>query len=363
MDRVLSAILRQIDYFFTELGPERIETLYIGGGTPNSVPLPQLDDFIRRVLEKLPNRDISEFTLECNPEFVTPDFVAHTEKWGVTRLSMGIQSFNEKMLRVLERNVNLPRIEEALGYLEAFKGDYNLDLICGIPGQSFDDFKKDVRRMISRGPSHISMYTLTIEDGTPLFKQVRDKKIIPLPPEVQEKYWFWGIHELEKAGYVQYEISNFAFPGKESRHNMVYWEMRPFVGVGPGASGTFRGEKGIVRVNTPGDLDMYLEGREDSPWGMDIEVLDRKDFLIDFIAMGLRTRFGISVARFLSIFHVAFTDLFPKTINKYAKSGLMVITDELVVLSADGRALLNTILGDLFLEMDSFELNQEITWL
>ena len=250
MDDYVEALLEEAVFYSSKIETKRAEekddgpsapnwqiaTIFFGGGTPTTLPASQLI----RILECCRDRfDVSpdcEITLEANPATIKPDYLQDLRAAGFNRISVGVQSFHEKDLRLLERVHSVEEIYLTMDRArQAGFDNLSIDLMFALPGQSLTDWESNLAKAIEIYPEHISAYNLSIEPGTAFFKlQSRGQLIMP-PEDFQLEFYQMAIDRLLQAGYKHYEISNFARPGKQSRHNMTYWENREYLGLGAGA--------------------------------------------------------------------------------------------------------------------------------
>lgn len=230
-----------------------LDTIYFGGGTPSTLSPPGVAELIQRVRSQFPASD-AEVTLEANPENMTP---RRCEAWraaGITRLSMGVQSFAERDLVLLERLHGPQTIDSAVKSARAAGfGNISLDLMFALPGQSLEEWKANLERAAELRPDHLSFYGLTWHEGTPFTDQLEKGLLKESPEDLQGEMYRQGSAFLEAAGYEHYEISNFARPGRRSRHNQRYWDRRDVVGLGPGAHSSL----GLSRWRNPDDLEHW----------------------------------------------------------------------------------------------------------
>ncbi len=335
-----------------------IETIFMGGGTPSALS----PENLAPLLEACSDKAAVEWTVEANPESLDERFLDLCESAGVTRLSVGVQTMRDSLLRLLKRPASRSRTLAALELLGSrWHGELNLDYIAGIPGQSTDEVREDLALLAQFLPSHISLYQLTFEPETELVRRVERGAIVPNTREQDEDLWFAGKEALESRGYVHYEISNFCLPGRECRHNLRYWHMEPYAGVGPSAVSTVPSKDfalllrrpdlaetpgGVLRVTNTRDFKAFIGG-EDSLWGLEVESVKPEDFLLENLMMGLRLREGISVASWQRRFNRGFDEFFPGLWKKWCAEGY---ADEPIVslrLTESGRMVLDGLLGEL----------------
>ena len=300
---LIERLIRHFRFFYDSIGKPVITSVFIGGGTPNSIPLIQLERFLSAVSEHIDCVRI-EVTLESNPEYITKDFIEMINDSAVNRLSVGIQSFQPEDLQVLQRNTTAEQTmraaELAAGY---FNGAVNFDLICEIPGQTAERSLRDIELASDFGIGHISRYSLTIEENTPFYGVYSEKDDIS-----DESVYFRGIDMLISKGYQRYEVSNFSKPGCECLHNIGYWNIDPYIGVGPSAVSTFpvKSGDGFVwkRTSYPRSVTEYLHMDMEDETLHDTfdEILTPEEFLFEHFLMGLRTAKGISKKRLFGRF-------------------------------------------------------------
>jgi oxygen-independent coproporphyrinogen-3 oxidase len=251
-DRYLTALDRELELTLRE--PQPVDTIFVGGGTPTRLDPPQLSRLmavIRRWFDLTPG---GEWTVEANPGTLDEATVEILAAAGVNRVSLGAQSFQPNLLRALERNHAPDEVARAVDLVRPRFPRWSLDLIFGVPGSTLRDCETDLDTALALGPSHLSCYGLVYEKGTNLWKQWQAGQVVPVDEDVEREMYEAVIDRLEGAGLAMYEISNYARPGEESRHNMVYWANDAYFGVGLGAA---RYVRGVRSVNTR-DLSAYL---------------------------------------------------------------------------------------------------------
>ncbi len=271
----------------------RVDTVFWGGGTPGLLPPPDLERLGRAVLAA-GNVAPSEWTVEMAPSMVRPERLAVLRDLGVTRISMGVQSFDEDLLRELGRLHTSEQVYRAIDAVRASGiGNLNLDLIFALPGQTLERWHKDLDRALALAPDHISTYCLTFEDDTALWARLVRGQVRRHSEAEEAAFYETTWDRLDAAGLRQYEVSNFARPGRECRHNIATWRMQEWVGVGPSASSQFAGRR---HTNVP-SLDGWLAGL-DAGRPARVDVVDLSDALlaVDALVFGLRMNAGVDVA-------------------------------------------------------------------
>jgi oxygen-independent coproporphyrinogen III oxidase len=354
-ERILGETITELHHFSTILKNAVIDTIYIGGGTPSSVSIDLLDRFLGKI-EEIASKDVEEWTIEANPESLSEDFLAMCDSHNITRISLGIQSLDPGSLLSLGRNASEESSRRALSLVrDRWRGEINVDIISGIPGQSRTSVCNDIRESASLAkPSHISFYSLTVEKGTPLFYRVRSGETRMLSETEQDDLWLTGKKQLEKLGYANYEISNFSKPGKECLHNMKYWQMKPYLGIGPGAVSTLPGKDGtVLRLENPKSFHAFLSGAEQC-WGIELESVSPKDFLFENLMMGFRLEKGIDKEVFASRFGRSMEDLLSALWDKWRKNRIVKNSRDSYTLTEKARLTLNPILVELSEYLDQF---------
>lgn len=289
MTRVVTAIGEEWTMRASEL-TEPPSTLYIGGGTPSLLP----DDEFARLASMLPAGDVREFTIEANPDDVTAEKVKTWREAGAARVSMGVQSLVDTELREVGRRHTAAQAVEAVRLLrEGGVSNISLDLIYGLPGQTLDTWRQSLDRIIALHPEHVSAYLLSVEPGTRLYARRLAGRFTPADEDTVVAMYSYLCRAMHEAGYEHYEISNFALPGRRSRHNSAYWDFAPYVGLGPAAHGC--GSDGLRRVN-PADIRQYLARIEARTPAYTVEEETETDRLNDRILASLRRAEGLSLS-------------------------------------------------------------------
>jgi len=346
-DAFVDSLIKEIrSYSNTGYVEEKIETLYVGGGTPSLLSPEQLERVFTAVRNTF-DTDIKELTIEMNPDDVSQEYLEELRKLGVNRASMGVQSFNPDLLRFMNRAHNR---QEALKSLELLSKSgfqtFTVDLIYGNPGQSLEELEKDIRELLNFNPLHVSAYSLTIESGTRLGKQVELGRLAP-PEDDKVADHFKLLNELLcDAGIHRYEVSNYSKPGHEAIHNSNYWKHRNYLGMGPGAhSFWWEGNNDATRWNNKADLRKYLsddrEGLEEEKDTLSLEQLAEER-----IMMGLRTREGIRKNEMKDRYNYEFNDRQLNYLEK-RESEAKVQVDDSITLTDKGIAIADAIILDL----------------
>ncbi len=339
------------------LNPPSIETVYIGGGTPNSLTRSHFSRLLRGISECIRSRNskIQEWTVEINPEFLDTYQLEEMEKAGVNRLSVGVQSFRDDLLLLIGRNAGLYKTLRGLDLVSThWKGRWTMDLISLIPGSESDPLS-DLKKAMTYEPKHISLYGLTIEEGTPLQKKLLEGKIKGPGEEeagdILKTQWDF----LLEGGFTHYEISNFAAGQKdESIHNLRYWRLEPYLGIGPSAVSTIPGREGPLRIQELGKRGEYR-----------CEYIAPYSFLLEHLMTSLRTREGLSYVdisrRFGRRFVKAFRRVLEYKLRRYEENGFLEKHGRGFSFKDEGMMILDSLLLDLAGDLDDVRI-ERVKW-
>ena len=325
----------------------KLRTLYIGGGTPTALSAQQLAYLLTELPKIMDLSEVEEFTIEANPGDLDPDKIAVLKDSQVNRVSLGVQTFDNKMLKKIGRSHQEQDIYDNIRHLKQAGFDIiSIDLIYALPGQTMDQVKENVAKAIDLDIPHMSLYSLILENHTVFMNRMRRGKL-PLPKEELEAEMFeYIIEELEKAGFEHYEISNFSKPGFESRHNLVYWDNAEYYGLGAGASGYVDG----IRYKNHGPIRHYLEAVEAGKARITEEHLTLEEKMEEELFLGLRKKTGVSKARFEEKFGVSFDQRYGQVVTSLTEQGLLVPDDKQVRMTKRGLFLGDTVAEKFILE-------------
>lgn len=317
-----------------------VDTVFFGGGTPTCMATDDLLLLCRCIRDHYHVAETAEWTSEANPATVDKEKLCAMREAGVNRISLGMQSAHENELALLGR-VHRPHDLDAA--VEALRAagytNWSLDLMFGIPAQTGESFEKTLDEAIRLAPPHLSVYSLQIEEGTPFY---RDCATLPLPGEEEEATMASLLYrKTEAAGYRRYEISNFAKPDHESRHNLRYWRMQDYLGFGIAAHSFFEGERFYNRERLEDYIKHPLAQREQE------ELLTAKDREYETIMLGLRLAEGISEAEFLRTFGYGFYETYKNRLKRFCDAGLACFDGQKTALTEEGMAISNTILAEI----------------
>ncbi|HAT4070349.1 TPA: oxygen-independent coproporphyrinogen III oxidase [Clostridium perfringens] len=323
-----------------------INTIFIGGGTPSVLEADELECLLKEVAKLNMAKDI-EYSMECNPGNLTEEKLEVMKKYGVNRISMGLQAKQDNLLKGLGRIHNYKTFKE--NFLLAKKvgfNNINVDLMFGLPNQRLNEWEETLREIISLDPAHISAYSLIIEEGTAFYNLYENDKL-KLPTEEEErKMYHLAKKILEENGFNQYEISNYAKEGKECRHNLAYWNMDNWIGVGSAAASYINGK----RIKNISSVEKYINSINEKGEAVE-EIINnsKNDNMEEFMFMGLRKINGIDENEFKKRFSMNINDVYGEILNKYIGEGLLIRESGRIFLSEKGIEISNIIMADFLL--------------
>ena len=326
---------------------QNIETIYIGGGTPSALNDEQLHRLLSVLRKKIPQQ-LREFTFEANPEDLVDSRVALVKEYGVDRISMGVQTFNDELLKILGRGHVAGDVDMAITNCKKYGiKDINVDLMFSLPKQTMEDLFVSMQKVVEYDISHVSCYSLILEQKTKLYNQVRDKKVTLPSNETEEKMYDEVINFLTANGYAQYEISNFAHPGHESVHNSSYWENIEYYGLGAGAHGYIDG----VRYANQGALKFYIDSMlEKGHARREEHMVTDKEKIEEEMFLGLRLLKGVDLNTFEEKYGKRAEKIFKEVIDKNLKIGYLEIDDNKLRLTRKGLFYGNEVFSEFLLD-------------
>lgn len=346
--RYVNALLEEIRYYGKELRGYSVPTVYIGGGTPSWLDAEQMVAILEQVYRSFSVRSDAEISVECNPGTVTAGKLKAYADVGINRLSIGLQSADNEELKLLGR---IHTYEQFLKTYEMARAagftNINVDIISGLPYQTADRFAHSLQQIIRLKPEHVSAYTLIVEKGTPFYERykfdaVRQEAGLPTEvlPNEDEAYRMYKLTQLvlRKAGYIQYEISNYAKPGFACRHNVGYWTRENYLGLGLGAASLIEN----VRFSNTRDLYDYLDGvSQPSCLRVEEDVLTKKAQMEEFMFLGLRLTAGVARSDFEQCFGMPIESVYRDVIENLKKQKLLKTAEGRIALTDKGMDLAN----------------------
>ena len=364
MPSYVEALCKEIDSWGHVLGGPPVKTVFFGGGTPSYLPAEAVGRVVEAIRSSFTLEAAAEVTLEANPgDFTAAKLESYTGS-GVNRLSIGVQSFNDRLLKVLGRRhssaeaVRAYRMSREAGFVNV-----SIDLMYGLPNQTTEDWRQTLDQASELAPSHVSMYCLTLETGTPMEQWVASGRLQDPDPDEAADMYLAAQEVMRENGYRHYEISNWARPGFESRHNLTYWRNRPYLGVGPGAHSyldgfrfwNMRSPRAYIRKSREdgsprpcGLLELGPETLSSMPAVDTFETIDRNLEMAETLMLGLRLDTGVRMRDFAVRFGVTPADVFAEAITELEGIGLLETGDGSLRLTERGRMLGNEVFARFF---------------
>lgn len=357
----ISALVAEIKMWGSMLGKPSVCTVFFGGGTPSYIPAERIALLTAAIRQSFEIDDGAEITLEANPGDCNRAKLASYQDMGINRVSIGMQSFDDDLLRLLGRRHSAA--EAVSAYRTAQDAGFDntsIDVMYGLPYQTLDSWRRTLDQAANLRPQHISLYALTLEGGTPMERSVATGRLPTPDPDLAADMYEMAEDELGAAGYRHYEISNWAMEGWQSRHNLAYWRNEPYLGVGPGAHSSLGGHRFsnlnppreyIRRLENHGTPPIATDGRDDdiaatirsSPVVDFVEIIDRRTEMAETMMLGLRLDVGISIREFESRFGESPLTLYEEELEEVALAGLVDVIDGRIRLTTRGRFLSNEV--------------------
>ena len=356
-DLYITSLCNEIKYRIKKYNIKEVDSIYIGGGTPSLLSQSQLQRIFDTIRENTIILEDCEITIESNPDDISKDLIKSFEHCGINRISLGLQSFSDSALCYVSRRATSEINVQALDIIkENWKKDLSVDLICGLPKEDADTFLHDISILLPYKPDHISMYSLTIEDETPLGKEYINGSL-QYDFDFADDLWLKSKELLKDNGYIHYEVSNFCLIGKECRHNIKYWNHDSYIGCGSGGAGSVYYEDGTgIRWTNIANIHKYCEywsnfKNDDSSLPVITEKIDLETSIFEFFMMGMRKLSGVSKNHFENIFKMKIPEKIINVINKWVRKGLCEVIykeDDLIyTLGHKGILYLNSFLEEI----------------
>lgn len=337
----LDSIEREMLLYKDEFKDKQFDSVFFGGGTPSILNIAELERLISAVFENFNIKENAEISMECNPGTIDKNKLTYMKKLGINRLSIGLQAIQNHHLKYIGRIHSYEEFEK--NYLEAIEVGFdniNIDLMYALPNHKEEEWKLSLDKIISLNPSHISAYSLILEEGTKLYEMYDNDEFKLLDEETDIQMYNYTINKLRENGYNQYEISNYAKKDKECKHNIIYWKCDNYLGLGPGASGYI----GNNRYSNISDLNAYNNKVSQNIKPVEEEIiLTEKDKIEEFIFMGLRMNEGINLNVFEQRFNKKIYDIYKDVIDKLIYNKLLELSKDQLKLTQKGREISNTV--------------------
>jgi len=343
-EEMVLALAKEIVIRKSEFENETVETIYFGGGTPSVVENSELQFLIDTVYKNYKVAENPEITLEANPDDLSKERIFELSKSPINRLSIGIQSFFEEDLKMMNRAHNSAEAKNCLAEAIKYFDNISLDLIYGIPGMSDEMWQQNIETALSFGIPHISSYALTVEPKTALSKLIQTGKVAAPQDEAASNHFMILVEILQKNGFIHYELSNFGKQNYFSKNNSAYWLGKKYIGIGPSAHSYDGKKRGWNIANNS----LYLKSIQANELPIETEILTKSDRYNEYIMTGLRTIWGVSLDRIENEFGLEYLDYLKKQSEKFLNDNLLSIENNILKPTAKGKFLTDGIASDLF---------------
>ncbi|WP_091203116.1 radical SAM family heme chaperone HemW [Flavobacterium xueshanense] len=344
-EEMVLAIAKEIQMRKNEFKNEIVETIYFGGGTPSVLTSEEINFLIAEVYKNYSVSENPEITLEANPDDLSSERIIELAESKINRLSIGIQSFFEDDLQMMNRAHNSAEARKCLEVATQYFHNISLDLIYGIPGMSNEKWKQNIETALSFGIPHISSYALTVEPKTALNKLIQTGKIVAPKDEVAQEHFAILVEMLEANEFIHYELSNFGKSTYFSKNNSAYWLGKKYIGIGPSA----HSYDGISRSWNVSNNSLYLKSIQEDKLPNEIEILSITDRYNEYIMTGLRTIWGVSLDRIKTEFGDEYLEYLNKQAQKFLDDDLVFIENNILKPTKKGKFLTDGIASDLFI--------------
>jgi oxygen-independent coproporphyrinogen-3 oxidase len=343
-EEMVLALAKEIRMRKNESENEVVETIYFGGGTPSVLTSEEINFLIQEVYKNYKVVENPEITLEANPDDLSTERILELSKSKINRLSIGIQSFFEDDLKMMNRAHDSAEAKKCLEEATKYFDNISIDLIYGVPGMDNEKWKKNIETALSFGIPHISSYALTVEPKTALKKLIQTGKITAPQDEVAQEHFMILVEMLEANGFIHYELSNFGKKNYFSKNNSAYWLGKKYIGIGPSA----HSYDGVSRSWNVSNNPIYLKSILENKLPNEVEVLSIADHYNEYVMTGLRTIWGVSLERVEKEFGMEYLDYLTKQARKFLDDELLFIKNDILKPTKKGKFLTDGIASDLF---------------
>jgi oxygen-independent coproporphyrinogen-3 oxidase len=344
-EEMVLALAKEIQMRKSEFENEVVETIYFGGGTPSVLTSAEINFLIDSVYENYEVAGSPEITLEANPDDLSGERILELSKSKINRLSIGIQSFFEDDLKMMNRAHNSAEAQKCLEEATKYFDNISLDLIYGVPGMSNEKWKQNIEKALAFGVPHISSYALTVEPKTAMNKMIETGKLEAPKDEVAQEHFMILLETLESNGFIHYELSNFGKENYFSKNNSAYWLGKKYMGIGPSA----HGYNGVSRSWNVSNNIIYLKAIHEEKLPNETEMLSVTDRYNEYVMTGLRTIWGVSLDRIENEFGKSYLDYLMKQVQKFISDDLVSIENGILKPTKKGKFLTDGIASDLFI--------------
>ena len=344
-DELISCLIKEIEIRKKELQNETVETIYFGGGTPSLLSIDEIESILKAIEANYNVIENPEITLEANPDDLSNKVIIELSKSSINRLSIGIQSFFEDDLKLMNRAHNAEEAKKCLSLATRYFNNITVDLIYGIPNMSAEKWQQNLQTVFDFGINHISSYALTVESNTALDSFIKNGKYPSLNEELAKQHFDILVDETAKQGFVHYEISNFGKPNFFSKHNTSYWHQKKYIGIGPSAHSFNKTHRSWNVANNT----KYIKSILENTLPNEVEKLSKEDCFNEYIMTGLRTIWGVSLVKIEIEFGLDFKNRLEKSTEKYIKEDLLYLENEFLKTTKKGKFLADGIASSLFI--------------
>ena len=344
-EEMVLALVKELEFRKDEFQNEVVETIYFGGGTPSVLSIDDLRFLVDAVYQNYQVVEHPEITLEANPDDLNTEIIIQYANSPINRLSIGVQSFFEDDLQLMNRAHNSEEAKRCLAVATQHFDNISIDLIYGMPNMSNKKWLKNIETALSFNISHISCYALTVEPKTALYKMIKSGIISNLDDDLAQQHFHILIDKLQENGFVHYELSNFGKPNYFSKNNTAYWLGKKYIGIGPSAH-SFNGKSRSWNVS---NNSIYLKAIADNKVPSEIEILSKTDQYNEYIMTGLRTIWGVSLERIETEFGSSYLEYLHHQAEKYISDNLLEVENNILKTTKKGKFLSDGIASDLFL--------------
>jgi oxygen-independent coproporphyrinogen-3 oxidase len=344
-EEMVLALVKELEFRKDEFQNEVVETIYFGGGTPSVLSIDDIRFLIDAVYQNYQVVEHPEITLEANPDDLNTEIIIQYANSPINRLSIGVQSFFEDDLQLMNRAHNSEEAKRCLAVATQHFDNISIDLIYGMPNMNNKKWLKNIETALSFNISHISCYALTVEPKTALYKMIKSGIISNLDDDLAQQHFHILIDKLQENGFVHYELSNFGKPNYFSKNNTAYWLGKKYIGIGPSAH-SFNGKSRSWNVS---NNSIYLKAIADNKVPSEIEILSKTDQYNEYIMTGLRTIWGVSLERIETEFGTNYLEYLQQQAEKHISDNLLEVENNILKTTKKGKFLSDGIASDLFL--------------
>lgn len=344
-EAMISALQKELELRKEEFKGEVVETIYFGGGTPSVLNTQEINSIIQTVYDNYQVEENPEITLEANPDDLSEQRIIQLSNSSINRLSIGIQSFFEDDLRLMNRAHSAQEAIQSLSVATRHFENISIDLIYGIPDMTNTRWIQNIEKALSFEIPHISSYALTVEPKTALASFIKKGLIKPVDDEVAQEHFNILVDQMEAAGFVNYETSNFGKLGYFSKNNTAYWQGKKYIGIGPSAHSFDGNRRGWNINNNP----KYIKSIENNELPMEVELLSKTDRYNEYIMTGLRTIWGVSMEKIALEYGVVYKSYLMEQGQKHIDQDLLILDEDILKATKKGKFLVDGIAADLFM--------------